>query len=100
MKCKPGDIAVVIGTSWPEAIGHFVDVVEMASLETMMFVGRNNIWLVRPKSPMTASSPWGGRITVTSKDLVLAADEDLKPIRPPAPEDEVPAPPVDLEVTA
>lgn len=66
MRCKPGDLAIIVGSLFPENIGTMVAVVGPCD-----FVGD---WWIRSTRPLMAN---GGRFREVS-----ALDKHLLPIRP------------------
>lgn len=73
MKCKPGDLAVIISDPDERNIGGFVEVVRRAAANE--FTGPND-WACRAISPLFGSS-----YPVPSGETCGIDDQDLMPIR-------------------
>jgi hypothetical protein len=81
MRCKAGDLAVVVSSIQPENIGLFVDIVEPYAGE-MMFVDeqeRTGIWECRARGKIAYESIEGKRLLLTIGPI---PDRCLRPIRP------------------
>lgn len=90
MKCKPGDLAVVIrplGTN-RASVGMFVDVVKVEPNHLFRDGGRADACLIRVPRPLPSAC--GNMI-----DQGWAMDENLQPIRGPG--SALPAPPVEVK---
>jgi hypothetical protein len=73
MNCKPGDRAVVVYSAlFPEDVGKFVKVIELDGFYPLAEGGLGPYWLTH----------------VSGGGEEIWADRSLRPIRPPAQEDE------------
>jgi len=109
LRCKPGDIAMIIGPPGDLAIGAYVDVLQRAPDHPEEHLPA---WMCKVHSRMTCTTivtirlPFfaGGEIRrmrtgyTEPGDVVCICDCYLQPLRPPAKTKDVPAPPVELEL--
>ena len=89
LRCKPGDLAVLIKSAMPENIGALVTCVEfMGTIEGRDPWGRtgtvHNAWRVEPAGKVKVKVGPGHVAT----GLWAARDSDLRPIRPEPGEDQ------------
>jgi hypothetical protein len=93
MKCRPGDLALVLRCRIPENVGRFV-IVERRAVEgeVLAFIGRKSVvtspgadWVVLPvHGTLTGRGSISGKTFQTT--LATFKDEDLLPIRPEDPD--------------
>lgn len=92
MNCKPGDLAVVVSSTYtPELLGHLVTVVRWVP-EGEVAAGTSwegSGWLCKSEHTSGAPISWPERGIVFQKERVIA-DKNLRPIRPGDLEDETP----------
>ena len=103
LRCKPGDLAVVIRGS---ASGTFVEVIELYDdpvYNAIKGVEGYPTWVCHTKGPCLVAlvSPYSMRVVgealAPAGSSVMFKDRDLQPIRPPRQRLTRPAPPVTLE---
>ena len=95
MNCKPGDLAFIIRSDFPENIGRIVRVVKYAGVATFRRAGTLYLWVVEAQgSPLRGK--WLNSGVISSEFTSLAPDADLRPIRPEP--ELLPAPPVAVTV--
>lgn len=86
MNCKPGDLAVIVRSFDPNAVGQLVTVLERAPehdfwLPSGMLTGSGpDAWVVSFAAAFRTSSKFGGRLLVTHG---ACRDAHLRPIRDP-----------------
>lgn len=96
LRCRPGDIAVVLSG---DGCGAFVDVLRRSPDHPMT---GEAAWECRVKAPMPVTRVDMVRRRVIDKRVIPAGetamfvDNNLQPIRPPAPPLAIPAPPIDI----
>ena len=103
LRCVPGDLAVILRG---EGAGVFVDVLRRAKDQPISGLPS---WEVRLKAPVRCSIVAYGhphkppRIVkyteVPAGEVACIPDNNLQPIRPPAPPKAIPAPPREVETT-
>ena len=91
MNCKPGDLAFIIRSDFPENIGLIVRVVSWGGMLRHRSGGALSLWNVEAQgSPLRGK--WLSSGVVSSERVSLVPDQDLRPIRPEP--ELLPAPPV------
>lgn len=82
MRCKPGDIAILIHSPIEENIGAIVDVIEAASLAPDD-CDQRPAWHIQPKHPLLGYDRNDPTRTPVTLDMGggIVADADLQPIR-------------------
>ena len=96
MKCKPGDLAVVVNAQHRCNIGFIVQVLEPHDgLGDIVFKGQGHVWLVKCHRPMT----WYVRGKRYRRKTGPVPDSRLQPIRGQGSEQRADAP-VELAMTA
>lgn len=87
MRCKPGDMAVIVNDDFPENIGVFVEVLRRSD-HAAYYPGQGHDWEVYPSTAVRGRC--GERILLAQAEC-SARDADLWPIRPPGQADGVEA---------
>ena len=85
MRCKPGDLAVIIGSDFQENIGRFVNVVSIFNINDPKYGLEWNC--VSVGSPLMAYRGKGRGKTMK----LVSSDSDLRPINPPPEESTIEA---------
>lgn len=90
MRCRPGDLAVIIRSKVPENIGKFVTVIELAPKAEFFLDGvgydmramSEPCWVVKPMNgqPLTVGYSWKCLFQVHGR--TVGRDSGLWPIRP------------------
>jgi hypothetical protein len=99
LRCRPGDIAVVLSG---DGCGAFVDVLQRSPDHPL---SGEAAWECRIKAPMLVTIVDMKRRRIVDKlviqpgETAMFVDSSLQPIRPPAPPTAIPAPPIELECT-
>lgn len=78
MKCKPGDLAVVVHAQCPSNLGKIVHVVALHDgTGAVSFTGQGHVWLVKCPTPLT----WYMRGKRYRRKTGPVPDNRLQPIR-------------------